>query len=131
VARSWPKRVLCGHERRARGSSRWRAAVARGHLRLARRGPISPEGIVQPTTNRSASSRILGWFLPDRHAGDAAATRSGSERRRHLVHALKAGCDFFVTTDDKTIVSKRAAVEARFSLKIRKPSELVAELATP
>lgn len=92
--------------------------------------PISSEGIVQPKTNRSRSG-ILGWWLPDATLATLHQLVPDPNDARHLVHALKAGCDFFITTDVKTIVSKRAAVEARFSLKIRKPSELVAELATP
>jgi hypothetical protein len=89
--------------------------------------PISPEAIVQPLTNRMQFG-VLGWSLPDATLATLNELVPDRNDARHLVHALKAGCDFFVTTDQRTIISKREPVEAQFSLKIRKPSELVAEL---
>jgi predicted nucleic acid-binding protein len=89
--------------------------------------PISPEVVPLPVTN-AQESRLVG-VLPDVTLTELRQLVPDENDARHLVHALKAGCDFFVTTDQRTIISKRESVEARFSLKIRKPSELVAELS--
>jgi predicted nucleic acid-binding protein len=94
-----------------------------------RKVPMSPEAAVQ-VTGRRPTLGFLGWSLPEETLATLLQLVPDPNDARHLVHALKAGCDFFVTTDHKTIVSKREPVEARFSpLRIRKPSELVGELA--
>jgi hypothetical protein len=47
---------------------------------------------------------------------------------RHVFQALTNGVDYFVTDDSKTIISRRAEIEARYSIMVRLPSELAAEL---
>ena len=46
----------------------------------------------------------------------------------HLMLAIRANCEVFLTCDEKTILSKRAPIEARFPIKLMKPSELVPQL---
>ena len=47
---------------------------------------------------------------------------------RHVFQALENGVDYFTTDDTRTIVSRRSEIEARYSIKVRLPSELVDEL---
>jgi hypothetical protein len=46
----------------------------------------------------------------------------------HLTQAICNHCDVFLTRDEKSIIKHRAKIEARFPIKVRKPSELVAEI---
>ena len=46
----------------------------------------------------------------------------------HLMLAIRANCDVFVTCDQRTILNRRQAVEAQHSLKLMKPSELVSQI---
>jgi hypothetical protein len=48
---------------------------------------------------------------------------------RHLFQAIKNGADYFVTDDERTIVSRADKIEAHYPIKVRLPSQLVAELA--
>jgi hypothetical protein len=49
----------------------------------------------------------------------------------HVMLAIRNGCSYFVTCDEKSILKYRAAVEAMYpQIKLRKPSGLVAELQT-
>lgn len=48
----------------------------------------------------------------------------------HVMLAVHNGCDYFITCDTKSILKYRPDVEAKYpKIKLRKPSELVAELA--
>jgi hypothetical protein len=47
---------------------------------------------------------------------------------RHLFQAIKSGCDYFVTDDARSIVSRATEIESRYPIKIRLPSRLVTEL---
>jgi hypothetical protein len=49
---------------------------------------------------------------------------------RHLFQAIKNEVDYFVTADVRTIVSRAQAVELEFDIKVRTPSQVVAELST-
>jgi predicted nucleic acid-binding protein len=48
----------------------------------------------------------------------------GRTDAHHLMLAIRAKCDVFLTCDEKTILKHRAAIEARFPIKLKKPSEL-------
>ena len=48
---------------------------------------------------------------------------------QHVYYAVKSECAYFVTTDKKTILSRAGKLEAKFPIKLRKPSALVLELA--
>jgi hypothetical protein len=54
----------------------------------------------------------------------------GLERRdaEHLTQAICNHCDVFLTRDEKSIIRHRTKIEGRFPIKVRKPSELVAEI---
>jgi predicted nucleic acid-binding protein len=71
----------------------------------------------QESGEKGAVFSQLRAILPD--ADDA----------RHVFQALTNGVDYFVTADTRTIVSRRSEIEARYSIKVRLPSELVDELA--
>jgi predicted nucleic acid-binding protein len=43
----------------------------------------------------------------------------------HVMLAIKSGCDYFVTCDGKSILTRKANVEARHRIKLVKPSEVV------
>jgi|SRR5579871_4454242 len=46
----------------------------------------------------------------------------------HVMLAIRAGCNVFLTCDAKSILHWRKKIEAAFSIRLRKPSELLAEL---
>ena len=47
----------------------------------------------------------------------------------HLMLAIRAGCEVFLTCDVRTILKYRREIESQFStIKLRKPSELITEL---
>jgi hypothetical protein len=46
----------------------------------------------------------------------------------HVTQAICNHCDEFLTRDQKSIIKHRTKIEARFPIKVRKPSELVAEI---
>jgi hypothetical protein len=46
----------------------------------------------------------------------------------HLMLAIRAGCEVFLTCDEKTILNHRASIEASFPTKVMKPSKLVQQL---
>ena len=49
---------------------------------------------------------------------------------QHITQAVCNNCDVFLTRDEGTIISQRAWIEERFpGLKVRRPSELLDELA--
>ncbi len=47
----------------------------------------------------------------------------------HLMLAIRAGCEVFLTYDEKTILKHRTAIEGSFPIKLMKPSELGARIA--
>jgi hypothetical protein len=46
----------------------------------------------------------------------------------HLTQAICNHCDVFLTRDERSIIKHRVKIEAHFPIKVRKPSELVAEI---
>lgn len=46
----------------------------------------------------------------------------------HLTVAIYAGCDIFLTRDRKTILNRKSEVEAEFPIRLRCPSEFLAEV---
>lgn len=83
---------------------------------------------------------VLG-FHTDPYFGDSsplveddpissALRQTGLERTdaHHLMLAIRAKCEVFLTCDEKTILRKRAPIEAAFPIKLMKPSELVPQL---
>jgi hypothetical protein len=54
----------------------------------------------------------------------------GRTDAHHVMLAIHNGCDYFITCDTKSILKYRLAVEAKCpEIKLRKPSQLLAELA--
>jgi predicted nucleic acid-binding protein len=47
---------------------------------------------------------------------------------QHLAQAISNGADVFLTRDEEHFVSQRHAIEAQFKIKIRLPSEALAEI---
>jgi predicted nucleic acid-binding protein len=47
---------------------------------------------------------------------------------QHLAQAISNGADVFLTRDEEHFVSQRQTIEAQFGIKIRLPSEALAEL---
>jgi hypothetical protein len=47
---------------------------------------------------------------------------------RHLFQAIKSGAGFFITDDQRSIVSRADEIESRYAIRVRLPSVLVAEL---
>ena len=43
---------------------------------------------------------------------------------QHVAQAISSKCDVFLTRDDATILNCTAAIEARFPIRLRKPSDL-------
>jgi len=43
----------------------------------------------------------------------------------HVMLAIRAGCDVFVTCDKRTILNRRAEIERRFSIQLESPEEFV------
>jgi hypothetical protein len=77
------------------------------------RAGSGPKG---PTVVKDSDFAALERLLPG--LGDA----------RHLFHAIRHGVAYFVTTDQKTILSRAEQIEAVYPIAIRKPSAVVAEL---
>lgn len=64
-------------------------------------------------------------------ASDLAALRAilpDENDARHLFQAIGNGVDYFVTRDERTILSRSAAIERQFAIRVRLPSRLVADL---
>ena len=86
--------------------------------------------------------RLLGFHSQwDRYGGvsypliednpiSSALRQMGLERNdaHHLMLAIRAECEAFLTCDEKTILSRRATIEDRFPIKVMKPSELLLQL---
>jgi len=86
--------------------------------------------------------KFLGSYsLPDGSSGVMASDvqdeamrdellQMGLTRRdaEHLTQAICNHCDVFLTRDQKSIIKYRTTIEARFPIKVKKPSELVAEI---
>ena len=49
----------------------------------------------------------------------------------HVMVALRAQCDAFVTVDKRTILGRRANVEGKFSIRLQTPSEFLASVPQP
>jgi riboflavin biosynthesis pyrimidine reductase len=47
---------------------------------------------------------------------------------RHLFQAIKSGVEFFVTDDQRSIVSRATEIESRYPIRVLLPSTLVSEL---
>ena len=62
----------------------------------------------------SSALRKMGLDRPDAH---------------HLMLAIHAYCDVFLTYDKKTILNRGAKIEGRFHIRLMKPSALVEEFA--
>lgn len=58
----------------------------------------------------------LREILPDREDAD------------HVFQAIKAGLDYFITCDKRTILAYASQIESRFPIRLRLPSDLVKEL---
>jgi predicted nucleic acid-binding protein len=77
---------------------------------------------------KSSGSRIGGpLYIED---SDLVALRAILDEKdaRHLFQAVRAGVDYFVTIDKKTILSRAEAIERDYEIRIRRPSALVVEL---
>jgi predicted nucleic acid-binding protein len=88
--------------------------------------PTVAEAIPRVVTNRPGS-RIVGP-LPHPDMAELRTLLRDDADARHLFQAIQGDVDFFVTDDQRSIVSKAAEIEARHSIKLRLPSALVAEL---
>lgn len=79
------------------------------------------------------SSSQGGWSFPmmeddpvARALWDLGLTRTDSH---HLMLAVREQCDFFVTCDRRTILSRRSSIEAAFlGIRLMLPSELRSEM---
>jgi len=47
---------------------------------------------------------------------------------QHLAQAISNGADVFLTRDEEHFISQRQTIETRFKIKIRLPSEALAEI---
>lgn len=86
--------------------------------------------------------KYLGSYsLPDGSGGVMASDvqdeamcdellQMGLTRRdaEHLTQAICNHCDIFLTRDEKTIIKYRTKIEARFSIKVKTPSQLAGEI---
>lgn len=69
--------------------------------------------------------------VPDKGVFDNLRTLGIEEMdAKHVAIAIHNKCDYFLTRDQKSILNYRDKIEASFSIKLRRPSELLAELAT-
>jgi predicted nucleic acid-binding protein len=66
--------------------------------------------------------RDLGWLTSILRDEDDA---------RHVYQAVGNECAYFVTTDERTILSRAEEIEGRLPIKLRKPSTPVLELTGP
>jgi hypothetical protein len=80
---------------------------------------------VQPITARPGVKGPLPIRVPDfAFLDDLLKDRPDAE---HVFQAHASGIDYFVTTDEKTILNQRAAIEAKLPIRLRRPSEVVTE----
>jgi predicted nucleic acid-binding protein len=49
----------------------------------------------------------------------------------HVMVAVRSRCDAFLTVDQRTILRRRANVEARFQIRLQTPSEFLASVPQP
>jgi hypothetical protein len=105
------------------------AADEKTYRRLGELAQIEEQPLthLQPITARSGAKGPLPIRVPDfAFLDDLLTDRADAE---HIFQAHANGIDYFVTTDDKTILSQRAAIEAKLPIRLRRPSEVVAEVS--
>ncbi len=71
----------------------------------------------------------MGPIVEDATLGVLRSIVPDADDARHLFQAAKNGIDYFVTRDERTIVKHAAAIQAAAGIRVRLPSQLVAELA--
>ncbi len=49
----------------------------------------------------------------------------------HVMVAVRARCDAFLTVDKRTILNRRASVETKFPIRLQTPSEFLASVSQP
>ena len=105
------------------------AFVALG-LAMASLGPTLP-ALAEQTR---ASVGEISYLFTVRSFGFLLGSLFGGRlydrlRGHHVMVAIRSGCGYFVTCDERSILKFRVSVEGRYpQIKLRKPSELVAEL---
>lgn len=73
----------------------------------------------------------VSYPLIEDDAMSSALRKMGLERpdAHHLMLAIHAQCDVFLTYDEKTILNRCAEIEGRFHIRLMKPSALAEEFA--
>jgi hypothetical protein len=94
--------------------------------------PAVDEQFLMHTTYGSGSfgggSYGRGHLVKDELIGKLEAILPHEDDRRHIFRAARNGIDYFVTCDEKSILRHAQAVEAVVAIKLRSPSQLVADL---
>ena len=97
------------------------SAVANDHVLLGSSSVFGPYGTI-------AVNPMLSDIVDEALFADLKMLGLGDADARHLMYAVANACDYFVTLDHD-FLERRAALQARCpSIRILRPSELVAEL---
>jgi hypothetical protein len=86
--------------------------------------PSAPEA----RTDSGLTLRGVGGSIEDPTFTALKSILPDTEDARHVFQALSNGVDYFVTDDQRTLLSRAAEVEARFSILLRLPSQVVQDL---
>jgi len=94
--------------------------------------PAVDEQFRMPSTLRNASTSgiISGPIVKDELLERLVRILPGEDDARHIFQAARNGNDYFITYDSKTILRHTEAVEAVVPIKLRSPTQLVADLDT-
>jgi hypothetical protein len=90
--------------------------------------PVVEEELLVPRVVRARSGPFGPVSVTDSDLASLQAILPDQNDVRHLFQAMRNGVDYFVTADKRTILSRAAAIEQQFAIRVRLPSGLVAEL---
>jgi predicted nucleic acid-binding protein len=93
--------------------------------------PTIDEDVLFPSIISAAPGPKGPVVVQDADLGWLDSILRDRDDARHLFQAFKNECSYFVTTDVRTILSRTPEIEGKFPIKLRRPSQLVAELAQP
>jgi predicted nucleic acid-binding protein len=92
--------------------------------------PAVDEQFLAPPMLGSAALGSAGPIVKDELLGKLSQLLPGEDDARHIFQAARNGIDYFVTCDRRTILKHAAKVESVVPIKLRSPSQLVADLAS-
>ncbi len=72
----------------------------------------------------------ISYGIFDKDPTVLALQQKGLSRRdpHHVMLAIRAKCDVFLTCDERTVLSRREDIERQFPIRLMRPSALVEEL---